>query len=128
VRGIVIAVLVLMPQTWQAWTAVCARTAVCAWNRGVPACVAVTSILVGRPLELPSAPPGLKLTPALPAALQLTASARSDARGGLRDQLRLAFFSRFTARFSSSVFAGFFFVSFFRSIPLLMFRAPRKCR
>jgi hypothetical protein len=53
---------------------------------------------------------------------------RADARGRLRDQPRLDFFSRLRARFSSKVFAGFFFCSFFRSIPLLMIRAPGKCR
>jgi hypothetical protein len=45
-----------------------------------------------------------------------------------RDQLRFAFFSRFWARFSSKLFVAFFFVSFFRSIPLPMIRAPGKCR
>ena len=43
-------------------------------------------------------------------------------------QLRFAFFSRFAARFSSNVLVGFFFDSFFRSIPLLMIRAPDECR
>ena len=33
---------------------------------------------------------------------------------------RVAFFSLFSARFSFIVFAGFFFVSFLRSMPLLM--------
>jgi hypothetical protein len=36
------------------------------------------------------------------------------------DQPRAAFFSRFAARFSSRVLAGFFLVSFFLSMPLLM--------
>lgn len=34
------------------------------------------------------------------------------------------FFSRLAARFSSKVLAGFFFVSFFRSIPLLITALP----
>src|SRR5688572_31689241 len=37
-----------------------------------------------------------------------------------RDQALPAFFSLFAARFSFIVFSGFFFVSFLRSMPLLM--------
>ena len=38
---------------------------------------------------------------------------------------RVAFFSPFSARFSFSVFAGFFFVSFFLSRPLAITCTPR---
>jgi len=37
----------------------------------------------------------------------------------------LFLFSRFAARFSSKVLAGFFLPSYFRSIPLLMMIAPK---
>jgi hypothetical protein len=46
--------------------------------------------------------------------------ARSCDLANLDYQPRAARFSRLAARFSSSVFAGFFLLSFFLSMPLLM--------
>src|SRR5579863_448065 len=46
----------------------------------------------------------------------------------MRYQRRFACFSRLAARFSSRLLAGFFFASFFRSIPLLMAGPSVWCR
>jgi hypothetical protein len=48
---------------------------------------------------------------------------KSDGRRHPQDQRFLAAFSFFAARFSALLFAGFFFVSFFRSIPFDMVRS-----
>lgn len=48
------------------------------------------------------------------------------ARGTASTQPRVAFFSRLAARFSSSVLAGFFLSSFFRSIPFDMMHSSVK--
>jgi hypothetical protein len=156
--GIVIAVLVLLPETWAAVRAAHATrlqsslnlalgSALSSIGHMIPA-VAVTSTVVGLPLVLgldskelvllvltfgaASITPVSGRTHALLGAVRLVifaaflswlSSLRSRRRKA-RAQLRFAFFSFFAARFSSSDFAGFFFCSFFRSIPLLMIRAP----